>query len=291
MEVHVDAVLLAEAQQEVAGDPDLVGGLLRALAEDLELPLALRDLGVDALVVDAGLEAVGRGAGRRSRARCRRRSCSRRRCSTRPAAPGSPRAGSRAARRRGRGSTPARSRTTCRDRRGSSRGCSSGAASRPAASPRTSRARRWILAGSGKTATGCSMQSELLPSACRVELPSKPHIGSSSSVGNTSNSSIFVLPRRFGTGSWPSSQMYSSLYLAISSPPPLPVLCSFSRSPPFVAQQKRGPSPAPQLREKRSRPRCLGPPRRTTPARVIASASLRRQAGAAVRAAFPARPG
>ena len=59
----------------------------------------------------------------------------------------------------------------------------------------------FVLAGSGKTATGFSMQSELLPSACRVELPSKPHIGSSSSVGNTSNSSILVLPRRFGTGS------------------------------------------------------------------------------------------
>ena len=57
MEVHVDAVLLAEAQEQVAGDPDLVGGPLRALAEDLELPLALGDLGVDALVVDAGLEA------------------------------------------------------------------------------------------------------------------------------------------------------------------------------------------------------------------------------------------
>ena len=57
VEVHVDAVLLAEAQQQVTGDPDLVGGPLRALAEDLELPLALGDLGVDALVVDAGLEA------------------------------------------------------------------------------------------------------------------------------------------------------------------------------------------------------------------------------------------
>src|SRR5262245_30940423 len=59
------------------------------------------------------------------------------------------------------------------------------------------------------------MQSELLPSACRVELPSKPHIGSCSSVGKTSNSSILVLPRRFGTGSCPSSQMYSSLYFAM----------------------------------------------------------------------------
>ena len=57
VEVDVDAVALAEAQQQVAGDPHLVGGPLRALAEDLELPLALRDLGVDALEVDARLEA------------------------------------------------------------------------------------------------------------------------------------------------------------------------------------------------------------------------------------------
>ena len=66
------------------------------------------------------------------------------------------------------------------------------------------------LAGSGNTATGCSMQSELLPSAWRVELPSKPHIGSSSSVGNSSKSSIFVLPRRFGTGSYPLAVLASA---------------------------------------------------------------------------------
>jgi hypothetical protein len=46
--LDVDAVLLAQAGQEVAGDPHLVGGALGALAEDLELPLALRHLGVDA---------------------------------------------------------------------------------------------------------------------------------------------------------------------------------------------------------------------------------------------------
>ena len=57
MPVDVDAVALAEAQEQVAGDPHLVGGALRALAEDLELPLALRHLGVDALVVDPGVEA------------------------------------------------------------------------------------------------------------------------------------------------------------------------------------------------------------------------------------------
>src|SRR6266567_1989800 len=64
-------------------------------------------------------------------------------------------------------------------------------------------------------ATGLSTQSELWPSACRVELPSKPHSGSCSSAGNESNSLICVLPRRFGVGVYPSSQIYSSLYLVI----------------------------------------------------------------------------
>ena len=54
---------------------------------------------------------------------------------------------------------------------------------------------------SGNTATGLSRQSELPPSACLVELPSKFHIGSSSSVGKLSNSLIVVLLRRLGTGS------------------------------------------------------------------------------------------
>src|SRR4051794_25345952 len=57
VEVDVDAVLLAEAQEQVARDPQLVGGPLGALAEDLELPLALRHLGVDPLEVDPRLEA------------------------------------------------------------------------------------------------------------------------------------------------------------------------------------------------------------------------------------------
>src|SRR6476620_7526347 len=64
-------------------------------------------------------------------------------------------------------------------------------------------------------ATGLSTQSELWPSACRVELPSKPHSGSCSRAGNESNSLIWVLPRRFGVGVYPSSQIYSSLYLVI----------------------------------------------------------------------------
>src|ERR1700694_4363784 len=48
-----------------------------------------------------------------------------------------------------------------------------------------------------------------------VELPSKPHSGSCSSVGNESYSLICVLPRRFGVGVYPSSQIYSSLYFVI----------------------------------------------------------------------------
>jgi hypothetical protein len=46
-----------QAQEQVARHPDLVGGPLRALAEHLEFPLALRHFGVDAFVVDAGREA------------------------------------------------------------------------------------------------------------------------------------------------------------------------------------------------------------------------------------------
>src|SRR6185437_4761705 len=59
------------------------------------------------------------------------------------------------------------------------------------------------------------MQSELLPSACRVELPSKPHSGMSARAGVLSNDLIVVLPRRPGMGVLPSSQMYSSLYFVI----------------------------------------------------------------------------
>ena len=57
VELDVDAVLLGQPQHQVARHPHLVGGPLGALAEDLELPLALRHFGVDALVVDAGGEA------------------------------------------------------------------------------------------------------------------------------------------------------------------------------------------------------------------------------------------
>src|ERR1700732_4872693 len=72
-----------------------------------------------------------------------------------------------------------------------------------------------VRAASGKTATGLSTQSELWPSACMVELPSKPHNGSCSSVGKEANSLICVLPRRFGVGVYPASQISSSLYFVI----------------------------------------------------------------------------
>src|SRR5262249_22736735 len=64
--------------------------------------------------------------------------------------------------------------------------------------------------GSGKSATGWRRQSEFEPSACCVELPSKFQTGSSSSVGSSESSTIFVLLRRFATGSYPSSPMYSA---------------------------------------------------------------------------------
>ena len=59
----------------------------------------------------------------------------------------------------------------------------------------------FVRPGSGKSATGCSRQSELEPSAWRVELPSKFQTGRSFSAGSSASSTIFVLLRRFGTGS------------------------------------------------------------------------------------------
>ena len=57
MPFDVHAVFFAKAHHEVAGHPHLVGGVLGAFAEDLEFPLALGDFGIDAFVVDAGVEA------------------------------------------------------------------------------------------------------------------------------------------------------------------------------------------------------------------------------------------
>src|SRR3984957_17997076 len=71
---------------------------------------------------------------------------------------------------------------------------------------------------SGYRATGFRMQSELLPSACMVELPSNPQLGKSARVGGCSNGLSSVLPRSSGTGCLPSSQMYSSLYFVMYPP-------------------------------------------------------------------------
>ena len=57
MPVHVDSIFFTQTKEEEASDPDLVGSLARSFSEDLELPLALRDLGIDALVVDASVKA------------------------------------------------------------------------------------------------------------------------------------------------------------------------------------------------------------------------------------------
>ena len=53
---------------------------------------------------------------------------------------------------------------------------------------------------SGNAATGLSTQSELLPSACCVELPSKPQLGRSASLGKLANSLICVLLRKLASG-------------------------------------------------------------------------------------------
>ena len=53
----VEAVVFAEAKKEEARHPDIVSGFLGAFSKDLEFPLAFGDLGVDAFVVDACVEA------------------------------------------------------------------------------------------------------------------------------------------------------------------------------------------------------------------------------------------
>ena len=57
MVFYIDAILFAEALEDVASDPDLVAGFVCTLAEHLEFPLALCHFGIDAFVVDACVEA------------------------------------------------------------------------------------------------------------------------------------------------------------------------------------------------------------------------------------------
>src|SRR5688572_19380551 len=54
--LDIDAVFLADPGHDVASNPHLVSGALRALAEDLEFPLPFRDLGIDAFDVNSGVE-------------------------------------------------------------------------------------------------------------------------------------------------------------------------------------------------------------------------------------------
>src|SRR5690606_38770086 len=71
-----------------------------------------------------------------------------------------------------------------------------------------------LRSGSGNKATGFNRQSDDPPGACWVELPSHDHIGQSSNFP-LNLETIFVLLRRLWVGLYPSSQMYSSLVLAI----------------------------------------------------------------------------
>src|SRR6185312_10568969 len=52
----INAVGFGEAGENIAGYPHLVGRALGAFAEDLEFPLAFRDLGIDAFEIDAGIK-------------------------------------------------------------------------------------------------------------------------------------------------------------------------------------------------------------------------------------------
>ena len=54
MQLDIHFVFLAETHQQIARGPEVVGGLGGAFGEDLEFPLAFRDFGVDAFMIDAG---------------------------------------------------------------------------------------------------------------------------------------------------------------------------------------------------------------------------------------------
>ena len=56
MEFKIDAVGFTETRHEIPCHPNVVGGPPRTLPEDLELPLALGNLRIDSLMVDAGIQ-------------------------------------------------------------------------------------------------------------------------------------------------------------------------------------------------------------------------------------------
>ena len=53
---HIQPVFFAKTFKEISGDPQFIGSLFRAFAKDLEFPLPLGHLGVDALMVNAGIK-------------------------------------------------------------------------------------------------------------------------------------------------------------------------------------------------------------------------------------------
>jgi hypothetical protein len=55
--LNVDFELFTKAQKKETSNPDVISGFLGTLGKYLEFPLAFGDLGVDALVVDARVEA------------------------------------------------------------------------------------------------------------------------------------------------------------------------------------------------------------------------------------------
>src|SRR5450432_1600126 len=56
MPVDGDAIFFANSFQQIAGNPNLVTGLLGAFGEDLEFPLASSYFGIDAFHVQAGFQ-------------------------------------------------------------------------------------------------------------------------------------------------------------------------------------------------------------------------------------------
>ena len=56
MEVHVYAILLTNAKEDVAGYMHLVRCIFRSFAKDLEFPLSFSNLSIDTFMVDTGFD-------------------------------------------------------------------------------------------------------------------------------------------------------------------------------------------------------------------------------------------